>query len=204
MSDLLGLGRTEIGDEHHRHILIDRWDERPLIGYLGMNPSYAGATRTDPSFTRFNGFARRWGFGGAIWGNLTPFRSPQPKVVLGILRDIRDGQAWHARDRLQDNQHHLEQHAGQAQVWLCGWGAGGNAMEEILPTLVHHTAEAIENAQPTATSAVFLSFGLTGGKAPKHVLARGLHRIPDDAPVFRFDPFIWHLGAEVPMPWRTP
>lgn len=197
------MSRFEIGDKHHRHILVERWAEGPLIGYAGMNPSYAGAERSDPTFTRFNGFARRWGFAGSIWVNLVPFRSSQPKDAMQILRRIDQGLDWSARDQLQESLRHVERHAPQAEVWVCGWGAGGEAMQAIFPMLAHHLAEAIEDGRPQEWPAVFLSFGLTAGKAPKHVLARGLHRIPDDAPVYRFDPYVYHLGAEAPMPWRA-
>lgn len=199
MTDLLGHGRFEIGDEHCRFILIERWGDAPLLGYVGMNPSYAGAQRTDPSFTRFNGFARRWGFGGTIWGNLVPYRSAQPKDALKLLRDALDGRDYWARDQLWANQTHLERHAGKAQHWVCGWGAGGGAMEALNPSLISTVIESIEQGLPTT----FLAFGLTAGRDPKHVLARGAHRIPDDAPVYRFDPFMWSLGDEIPMPLRA-
>lgn len=97
------------------------------------------------------------------------------------------------------NLEHIEDHASHPVAWLCGWGAGGQAMDEIA-SLIMNVAETIE----LADDVIWLAFGLTAAKAPKHVLARGLHRIPDDAPVYRFDPFIWHLGAEVPMPWGSP
>lgn len=199
--DLFAHGRSEVASPGARFILIERWADGPLIGYLGQNPSDASARSSDPTFTRFNGFARRWGFAGTVWANLAPYRSPQPADARRRLRAALGGRDWYDRDLLIRNEAELRAHAAAAPLWLAGWGAGGEALEAISPTLICHTVEAL---QVDGAGPRLIAFGLTQGAcpAPKHVMARGVHRTPDDAPVFEFDADRGALGAEVPMPWR--
>jgi hypothetical protein len=201
---LFDLGRTEVACAGARFILIERWAPGPLIGYLGMNPSVAGAQRSDPSFKRFNGFAHRWGFGGTIWANLLPFQSSDPDVALQRLREaLRD--VGSPEDALMiRNLQEIAQHAHMAAVWLAGWGNGGETFAKWAPTLIREISDILETSAAGRTWPL-IAFGLTGElAAPKHVLARGVHRIPDDAPVYTFDPLLRSLGKQVPMPWGTP
>jgi hypothetical protein len=206
MSDLFNQGRAEIACLGARFILIERWSDAPLIGYLGMNPSDAGEFKTDPSFTRFNGFARRWGFGGTIWANLVPYRSSSPSIARARLwAACGRGQTKNEleSDLLDRNVQEITAHAHHASLWLCGWGNGGNAFIGDKPGLMLDVLGAIEQSVGVGRT---IAFGVTGGDnpAPKHVLARGLHRIPDDAPVYSYDPLMMTLGERVAMPWSAP
>lgn len=202
MPDLLGLGRTEIACAGARFILIERWAPGPLIGYWGMNPAEASEFKTDQSFTRFNGFARRWGFGGTIWINYLPFRTAHPDIALERLRAaLRDPDGPEA-GLMARNLEEIATHAHMAAVWLAGWGNGGESFVKLTGSLILDISGLIEGEDRTERPIV--SFGLTGepNMAPKHVMARGVHRIPDDAPVYTFDPLLRSIGAVVPMPWR--
>lgn len=201
MTHLFDNGRTEIACAGARFILIERWAPGPLIGYLGMNPSRAGEFTSDPSFQRFNGFARRWGFSGTIWANLLPFRSSKPDEALAALRRAIVDRDSPENGLLVRNLDEITQHRCLAALWMAGWGNGGEAFDKLSPALILDVTGVIEGDDRTEHPMV--AFGLTGEPraAPKHVLARGLHRIPDDASVYAFDPLMRTLGDPLAMPW---
>lgn len=64
----------------YRYALWRTWDSSlPKVLFIGLNPSSADAQTDDPTLRRCMGFARTWGFGGLIMGNLFAFRSPNPR-----------------------------------------------------------------------------------------------------------------------------
>ena len=55
----------------YRYSLSRTWDEsKPLIGFIGLNPSTADDVIDDPTITRCINFAKSWGGGGLYMGNL--------------------------------------------------------------------------------------------------------------------------------------
>lgn len=63
----------------YRYALWRNWDpERPKILFIGLNPSRADARHNDPTIRRCINFARDWGYGGLLVGNLFALRSPHP------------------------------------------------------------------------------------------------------------------------------
>lgn len=49
-----------------------------------LNPSTADAEIDDPTITRCIGFAKSWGFGGLMVGNLWAYRATDPKELKKI------------------------------------------------------------------------------------------------------------------------
>lgn len=63
----------------YRFALWRIWDNtKPLIMFIGLNPSTANETEPDPTITRVIGFAKRWGYGGVYMMNCFPFVSTDP------------------------------------------------------------------------------------------------------------------------------
>jgi len=63
----------------YRFALWRIWDEsKPLIMFIGLNPSTANETEPDPTITRVIGFAKSWGYGGVYMMNCFPFVSTDP------------------------------------------------------------------------------------------------------------------------------
>lgn len=71
----------------YRYALWRVWNQDlPKVLFIGLNPSTADAENDDPTVRRCVGFARSWGFGGVVIGNLFAFRSTCPKS-LGSVSD---------------------------------------------------------------------------------------------------------------------
>jgi hypothetical protein len=62
----------------YRYSLRRIWSERPLVLFVGLNPSTADETTDDPTVRRCIGFARRWRHGGLLLVNLFAYRSTDP------------------------------------------------------------------------------------------------------------------------------
>lgn len=63
----------------YRYALFRVWNpDRPLVMFVGLNPSTADERANDPTVRRCIGFARSWGYGGLIMANLYAFRATRP------------------------------------------------------------------------------------------------------------------------------
>lgn len=173
----------DVDDPAVRFVLGERWSVGPMVGFAGMNPSTAGLAATDPSWSRWRGFAQRWGAGGMLVVNPVPLRSPDPDAAIAILREMVNGRASWAAEHMAANLAHLSKYGDKACAWVIGWGDKGAAMNAV--ARCHRNAlEALKGG----SDAPFLSFGLTASGNPIHVLARGKGRLPDDAPLYEFHP----------------
>ena len=65
----------------YRYTLERRWDDRPPALFVMLNPSTADASEDDPTIRRCIGFARDWGYGGLLVGNLYAYRATDPAVL---------------------------------------------------------------------------------------------------------------------------
>lgn len=151
---------------NYRYRLWRIWDlEKPICGWIMLNPSRADHAIDDPTIRRCMGFARRWECGGIMVVNLFALRSPHPDDLLK-----------HADPIGPDNDVFLFTEAKCCTPMIAAWGNGGHLksrgarVRRILgerKIALHH-------------------LGLTKDGSPKHPLARGNHRIPDDQ-----EPILW-------------
>lgn len=99
----------------YRYRLERTWDpELPRVAFLMLNPSTADAEADDPTIRRCIGFAKSWGFGGLIVGNLFALRSTDPKALYSHPDPIGP-----------ENNGHLRTISVDAETIVCAWGAHG-------------------------------------------------------------------------------
>ena len=65
-----------------RYLLWRQWDESlPTVMFIGLNPSTADETVNDRTISKCIKFAKTWGFGTYLMGNLYGIRSPYPRDI---------------------------------------------------------------------------------------------------------------------------
>lgn len=66
----------------YRYWLLRVWDEtKPIIAFIGLNPSTADETADDPTIRRCMVYAKDWGYGGLLMLNMYGFRSTDPNKM---------------------------------------------------------------------------------------------------------------------------
>lgn len=72
-------------DQLYRYSLWRIWDNSlPKVMWIMLNPSTADGDVDDPTIRRCMGFAKSWGYGGIMVGNLFAFRATDPKQLTAI------------------------------------------------------------------------------------------------------------------------
>lgn len=103
MQDLFGneiyrintVGAEFSSDRKYRYALWRIWDKsKPLVMFIGLNPSTANENEDDKTITRVRNFARAWGYGGFYMMNLFGIVSSKPAVLLTDPDPIGDNDQW--------------------------------------------------------------------------------------------------------------
>lgn len=162
----------------YRYELRRIWDDKlPLLVVCMLNPSTADHRQNDPTILTLIHFAKLWGYGGILVVNLYAFRASQPAVMAAAPEPIGEHNHDHCRAALRYASHN----GGKA---LAAWGAP-SAINPF--ALLQQVARFTREAEIWTVDLVCL--GTTSNGAPKHPMARGLHRIPRD---------------QQPLPWSRP
>jgi hypothetical protein len=67
----------------YRYELTEIWDKKlPLVMFLMMNPSVAGYEHADPTLIKCGKFARAWGCGGQLVGNVHAYRITDSDLLI--------------------------------------------------------------------------------------------------------------------------
>jgi hypothetical protein len=148
----------------YRYTLHREWlGGEGVCMFVMLNPSTADASDDDPTIRRCVKFAQRWGYQQMTVGNLFAWRSPFPRALIGVDDPVGP-----------ENDHWLDCLATAADFHVMAWGAFPLAASRASQVLSRH-----EWYTPHC-------LGTTADGSPKHPLARGKHRIPDD-----FEPIPW-------------
>ena len=110
----------------YRYELYREWDEKKgKVLFIMLNPSTADAHRNDLTTRRCMNFAKKWGYGGIMIGNLYPFRAKRPKDLRkweDSLWNERVGATAECYHVLNKNEEHVKQMANEADILVCAWG----------------------------------------------------------------------------------
>ncbi|MAJ43211.1 MAG: hypothetical protein CMF96_00515 [Candidatus Marinimicrobia bacterium] len=105
-------------DRIHRYTLWRIWNkELPKVLFIGLNPSTATETKNDPTIRRCMGYAKYWGYGGYIMGNIFAFRSTNPAKLRNTSDPIGP-----------KNDYWLKRLYEEADLTIAAWGTNGKYM----------------------------------------------------------------------------
>ena len=97
---------------NYRYSLSRIWDkDKPLVMFLMFNPSTADTDRDDPTIRKCIGYAKNWGYGGILVGNLFAFRSSDPLDLLYSDNPIG-----------KHNGEYLEKMFDKSSIIIFAWG----------------------------------------------------------------------------------
>lgn len=102
----------------YRYALWRRWSDAPPVLFVMLNPSTADASNDDPTIRRCISFARHWGHGSLLVGNLFALRSPYPQDLRAASAPVGP-----------DNDRWLKQLARQSSAVVGAWGNHGSFMD---------------------------------------------------------------------------
>lgn len=88
----------------------------PTVLFVMLNPSTADATQDDPTIRRCTAFAKAWGFGHLLVGNMFAYRATDPRELGPLSMYDACG---------PENDDHLTHMAEISQKIICAWGTHG-------------------------------------------------------------------------------
>lgn len=156
------------------------WGAGPCILWCGLNPSTANHLRDDPTMKREMGFSFRWGFGSLIKINLYPYRTSSPVTLESWRKHMMERDD--ARLAFYENAQRAAAHVKQCSEFVAAWGA--HAIEKDLQKfseIVTHFVDGSEDGLAAQVPVQWKCLAVTSDGSPRHTLARGRQRIPDDA-----------------------
>ena len=104
----------------YRYELHREWDkDKGKVLFIMLNPSTADSNEDDLTTIRCMNFAKRWGYGGLMIGNIYPFRAKKPKDLNKWLKGYGD---LYNFNECEDNKNHVYDMAQQADLIVCAWG----------------------------------------------------------------------------------
>ena len=144
----------------YRWWLWRQWHrERPLLLFVGLNPSRADGARDDATLRRLVGFARQWDYGSLLVLNLFARISPSPALLRRAADPVgAETDAWLQRALTGTVAAAGGSIGVPAAVWL-GWGNRGTWLgrdRQVLALL--------------GSRAPLLCLGLTRQGQPRHPL----------------------------------
>jgi len=102
-------------DRKFRYALWRIWDESlSKVMFIGLNPSVANETEDDPTIKRCVEFAKSWGHGGLIMGNLFAYCATDPQQMMKALNPVGE-----------ENDQWLIKLSKEAAIVVGAWGDDG-------------------------------------------------------------------------------
>lgn len=163
------------------------WGAGPMILWAGANPSKADGLCDDPTMWRVMEFSARWGYGSCIMVNPIPFISSTPTEALAWVKRAEE---WMIEGDLptpewkqwQRNITEVSRAMDTASAFVAAWG--NIVPPDLIRRWLQDLAEATDpdwEEGDDRKCVEWICLGKTISGAPIHPLARGVHRVPDDA-----------------------
>lgn len=116
----------------YRYQLRETWDvSKPLVLWLLMNPSVACIDYSDPTLRKTGTFARAWGYGGQLVGNVHAYRATDKRRLLEV-----DDPVGPNNDRM------ILEMAAEAETVVLAYGQPPRALRsrgtQVVAMLGHH------------------------------------------------------------------
>jgi len=103
----------------YRYKLTRTWNEdKGKALFIMLNPSTADEKTDDLTTRRCINFAKKWGYGGIMIGNIYPFRAKRPKDLRKWLKEYKYNSKYHKFY----NQDRVLEMAEKADIVVCAWG----------------------------------------------------------------------------------
>ena len=102
----------------YRYELHRTWDKKKKkVLFIMLNPSTADIHNNDLTTIRCMNFAKKWGYGGIMIGNIYPFRAKRPKDLNKWINDDSvDIKSY------SSNVDHVYEMVYKADLIVCAWG----------------------------------------------------------------------------------
>ena len=96
----------------YRYSLSREWNkDKKKVLFIMLNPSKADDKIDDPTVKRCIFFAKNWGFGGLMIGNLFAYRTTYPKELFKTKNPVG-----------KDNLKFLKRMIKNSNLTICAWG----------------------------------------------------------------------------------
>jgi hypothetical protein len=195
--------KSQVGGPTERRKLVRRWDEPKgtsnLLPWILLNPSMGDDSIDDPTILRMIHFTWAWGFDGLAVYNVYPFRTPSPKECAKTVIGWDKRQDWWVRDTIWENHRFIATELANIDAAIVAWGAPAEPLGFETVMWAERLFDTINDPDgPRANTLRTWCIGLTGGGHPKHPMARGVHRVPNDARPLRIEnPGTIGIGEDV-------
>ena len=103
----------------YRYELHREWDkDKGKVLFIMLNPSTADGDHDDLTTIRCINFAKKWGYGGIMIGNVYPFRAKRPTR----LRVWLNNNSYETSLKIEVNKKYVRNLAEEADMIVCAWG----------------------------------------------------------------------------------
>ena len=131
----------------YRYELHREWDkDKGKVLFIMLNPSTADGEKDDLTTIRCINFAKKWGYGGLMIGNIYPFRAKRPKD----LRKWTNNCGREEYKALFENMDYVKDMAKQADITVCAWGGNHKGIPEWINNIpnLHYLELCKDNVTP--------------------------------------------------------
>lgn len=116
MSSMITKSAIFSEDRSYRYALSRTWDRtKPFVLFVGLNPSTADENNDDPTIRRCINYAKSWGYGGLLMGNIFAFRATLPTDMKKATDPIGP-----------ENDKWLRKLSNASKITIGAWGNDGS------------------------------------------------------------------------------